>query len=249
MKKFALLFAVALVGVVWLMPSAVIARSIPGAPNEVDDPWFQNLQVDWYVNTQTGGTAANPGNLPGNYYDPGRNPGDVAFLRTIVDDMEGLWNPDFNRKEIDFSMYAHIVGGGYISVRFDWWLDPTIPEPSNDPNLSPTPDGVSQWYFAAAPGYLPGDFADRPDLMLPGEDPGWFTPDFSESFLLNIHQVWDVQPRWVSIEIEAGVDPLAEFGGEALFTGVDFEAGCVPSPSVGVAGLMLLGSMTLRRRR
>ncbi len=251
-----LLVSIALVAVV-LVPAAVSARSIENAPNEVQDPWFENISQDWYVEGQTWSVSqGNPGNLPGSYFDPGRNPGDVAFLRTIVDDYDGLWNPAYDQKEIDFSVFAHIAGGGYLKVRFDWWDDETIDRPSNDPAApGPAPDGYTEWYVAGpgAPN-LPGDFEDRPDLILPGEDPGWFTPDpenstGQESFLLNIHEIWDHQPRWVSIEIEAGVDPAFLTGGEALITGVDFEAQCVPEP----ASLSLLAAGALaavvRRKR
>ncbi len=235
---------------VFIVSSVAMARSIPGAPNEVLDPWFQNITQDWYVEGQTWTLWDNPGNFPGNYFDPGRNPGDNAFLRTIVDDYDGLWNPDYNMKEIDFSMYAHIVIGGYVKVRFDWWYDEAMPKPSNDPNdpTTPAPDGYSQWYIADAMGNLPGDFTNRPDLILPGEEPGWFLPDGGESFLLNCHQIWDFQPRWVSIEIEAGVCPTSEFGGEALITGIDFEAQCIPEPTT-MGMIVISGLMMIRCRR
>ena len=61
-----------------------------------------------------------------------------------------------------------------------------------------------------------------------------------ESWLLNIDEIWDIQPRWVSIEIEAGIDPQAPSGGEALITGIDFEAECIPVPAALPAGLALL---------
>jgi hypothetical protein len=226
-------------------PLAAQARSIPGAPNEVDDPWFIDL-VDngmptWYVNAPTGGFTPNPAGLPGYYFDPGRNPGDVGELRTIVDDYEGLWNPDYRMKEIDIFFYAHLDGDGYVKVRFDWWNDETIPEPSNDPNEpgTPDPDGYTPWYTLTATDL--GPFRVAPDLVLPDEQPDWMVP-------YSFRDIWDHQPRWVSIEIVCGVDEQSTIGGEAMITGIDFEARCIPEPAtlsvLGLAGLALL----LRRR-
>ena len=231
------------------VPLAAQARSIPGAPNEVLDPWFIDLvdnQVPtWYVNAPTGGFVADTGGsyeLPGYYFDPGRNPGDVGELRTIVDDYMGLWNPDYNQKEIDIFFYAHLDGDGYIKVRFDWWDDPSIPPPSNDPNDPGTlpPDGWSPWYTLTAADL--GPFREAYDLVLPGEDPGWWVP-------YSLHDIWDHQPRWVSIEIVCGIDQNSEIGGEALICGVDFEAQCIPEPAtLGVLGLSGL-ALLLRRRK
>ncbi|MAE61048.1 MAG: hypothetical protein CMJ49_06795, partial [Planctomycetaceae bacterium] len=95
----------------------------------------------------------------------------------------------------------------------------------------------------------PGDFQNRPDLILPGESPGFFLPDGIESFLLDVDEVWDIQPRWVSIEIEVGIDPQSSIGGEALITGIDFEAECIPLPSAAPMGLAMLGGIGLVRRR
>ena len=225
-----------LICLVALVCSPAFARSIPGAPNEVQDPWFQTLD-SWYIE----GNPVyydNPGNLPGSYIDPGRNPGDYLFLRTIVDDYDGLWDPTLNNKEIDLSFFVHLAGDGYINVRFDWWLDENIPEPSPDPGdpSTPPPDGYSQWYTLNAAMIDSGQIAPwitlNPD---PGEDPGWFVD------LVALHEIWPIQPRWVSIEIEAGVDISSTIGGEALITGVDFEARCVPEPSTMllVAGAVL----------
>ena len=71
-----------------------------------------------------------------------------------------------------------------------------------------------------------------------GENPGWMTED-----LWSLRQIWDIQPRWVSIEIEAGVSIGSQQGGEALITGIDFEARCVPEPSTLV--LLCLGAFGL----
>ena len=239
------LLCVALAALV-CVPLAAQARSIPGAPNEVEDPWFiqyVDLQMPtWYVNTTTGGFTQNPTGLPGYYFDPGRNPGDTGELRTIVDDYTGLWNPEYNQKEIDLFFYAHFGGDGYVKVRFDWWDDPAIPRPSNDPNDpgSPPPDGYTEWYTLTA-GDL-GPFRVAYDLVLPGEDPSWMVP-------YSFHDIWDHQPRWVSIEIVCGIDPQSTVGGEALLTGVDFEAQCIPEPAtlsvLAISGLALL----LRRRK
>lgn len=248
----------------FVVPVCILsARSIPGADNEVWDPWFEEQFLSsWYIQGNNWILGDNPGNLPGNYFDPGRNPGDTAFLRTIVDDWEGLWNPEWNNKEIDFSLFAHIVGDGYVVVGFDWWDDPEIPRPTPEPDLGPIPDGWSKLYIASNfVNGIPGDFQNRPDLVLPGEEPGWFTPDGDGSFLLNIHEIWDHQPRWVSIEIWAGVgippidgetNPIGtpngdELGGEALITGIDFQARCVPEPAS--LFLVFLGlAMVLVRR-
>jgi hypothetical protein len=240
-----LLLWVALVGLV-CAPLAAQARSIPGAPNEVDDPWFidyvDNQLPTWYVNAPTGlFTAPNAGNLPGYYFDPGRSPLQVGELRTIVDDYDGLWNPDYKQKEIDLFFYAHVQGDGYIQVRFDWWDDPGIPEPSNDPTDpgTPPPDGYSPWYTLTASDL--GPFVVSPELVLPGEVPGWMTP-------YSFHDIWENQPRWVSIEIVCGIGP-DELGGEALITGIDFEAQCIPEPAtVSLVALSAL-ALLLRKRR
>jgi hypothetical protein len=230
----------------FLACSAVQARSIPGARNEVDDPWFYDYGrglPTWYVTPPAPvpdpRVVSNPGNLPGGYFDPGRNPGDYAFLRTIVDDYKGLWDPRLRQKEIDLSFFAHLDGGGYVKVRFDWWNDPSIPQPSNDPQgPGNPPDGQSDWYTLTKDNL--GEFQVLP--LLPGEDPDWFGGPFA------LHQIWDFQPRWVSIEIMPGIDQNS-LGGEAMITGIDFEARCIPEPAtlalVGFGGAALL----LMRRR
>jgi len=241
-----LLLCAALVGLV-CAPLAAQARSIPGAPNEVVDPWFidyvDNGLDTWYVNTLTGGFVADTGgsyDLPGYYFDPGRGAGDVGELRTIVDDYTGLWDPLQTQKEIDIFFYAHLDGDGYIKVRFDWWDDENIDPPPNDPDLGPPPDGYSEWYTLTADDL--GVFREAHDLVLEGEVPGWWTP-------YSFHDIWDHQPRWVSIEIICGIDEQSTVGGEALITGIDFEARCIPEPAtlgmMGVAALALL----LRRRK
>jgi hypothetical protein len=246
MKRLVLCVAVALL---LSAPLPALARSIPDAPNEVDDPWFidyvDNQIPTWYVGGQTGSFVANQeGSVPGYYYNPGNAQGDVGELRTIVDDYDGLWNPDYSTKEIDIFFYAHLDGTGYIDIRFDWWDDPCLPEPSNDPTdpCSPDPDGYSQWYRLTADDL--GVFTVSPELILPDENPaagvGW-TP-------YSFHDIWDHQPRWVSIEIIGGAgDGIT--GGEALITGIDFEARCIPEPAtvtlIGLGALALL----LRRRR
>ena len=62
----------------------------------------------------------------------------------------------------------------------------------------------------------------------------------------SFHDIWDHQPRWVSIEFDLGVgeDPL---GGEAMITGIDFEAQCIPEPAT--LGLLALGGVALFLRR
>jgi len=228
-----------------------VARSIPGAPNEVDDPWFQDPDGpgNWYVNPplMPGGyptvTPNDPaGDLPGGYLDPGRSPGDKVFVRTIVDDAESpLWDPNLSSKEIDLSFFAHVEGDGYIDVWFDWWNDPNIPEPSNDPNQPPPPDGRVGPYRITATGMHPGY------IIVPPEE----TPE-NESWmrLYSFHDIWDHQPRWVSIEIEAGIFLASQFGGEALITGVDFEAQCIPEPSaLAVLCLGVLGLVACTRPR
>ena len=243
MKKLIILTCLLL-----LVCSSAMARSIPGAPNEVEDPWFED-QNAWYVESGTWPVTdfTTGTSFQGGYFRGGTSAGESQFLRTIVDDqLSPTWNPDYNIKEIDFTLYAHLDGGGYLKVCFDWWNDPTIPRPSNDPNdtTSPPPDGRTPWYTATA--YDPGDFQYRPDLILEGEDPGWFT-----DAPLNFHDIWDHQPRWVSIEIELGIHPEAQTGGEAFITGVDFEARCIPEPAtivlLAIGALGLLGYAWRRR--
>jgi len=228
-----------LISIMALVCSPVFARSIPGAPNEIKDPWFQTME-GWYIEGNPT-FWENPAGLPGNYIDPGRYPQNKVFLRTIVDDYDGLWDPNLHNKEIDLSFYVHLAGDGYVKVRFDWWLDENIPEPSPDPNdpSSPQPDGYSQWYTLNDAMLQTGQIAPWIRLNPPaGEDPGWFVD------LVAIHEIWPIQPRWVSIEIEAGISIGPAQGGEALLTGIDFEARCVPEPStmlvVGGAILALL---------
>jgi len=211
-----------------------MARSIPGAPNEVHDPYFEDPQNEWYIEGLSWSLYPNAPHLPGNYLDPGRAPGDIAFLRTIVDDYEGLWVPHYNNKEIDLTFFAHVDGGGFLDVTFDYFLDENIPRPPNDPNMPPPADGYIPVGRITAGD--PGPFQIRNDLLRPNESlpPGWN--------LYMFHDIWDFQPRWVSIEITAGVDPSSQVGGEALITGVDFEAQCVPEPGAmllfGFSGIM-----------
>jgi PEP-CTERM motif len=224
-----------LICLVALVCSPVFARSIPGAPNEVQDPWFETLD-SWYTEGNYVLTENEPG-LPGNYLDPGRNPQDKVFLRTIVDDYDGLWDPTLSNKEIDFSLYVHLAGDGYVKVRFDWWHDENMPEPSPDPNdpASPPPDGISPWYTLTANMVNTGQITPWiPLVPPPGDDPGFFD-------LFAVHEIWPIQPRWVSIEIEAGIAIGPAQGGEALITGIDFEAQCVPEPST----MLLIGGAVL----
>ena len=231
MKKFlAVLFLLVFVC------TPAMARSIPGAPNEVHDPYFEDPQGSWYIEGNNWSLYPNAPYLPGNYLDPGRAAGDSVFIRTIVDDYEGLWVPDYTNKEIDLTFFAHLDGGGYIDVIFDYFLDENIPRPENDPNIPPPPDG--QIYAGRIYAGDPGPFQIRNDLLGPNENlpPGWD--------LYMFHDIWDFQPRWVSIEIYAGIAPASQNGGEALITGVDFEAQCVPEPGAmllfGFSGFMFL---------
>ncbi len=223
MKKLALHFLL-----FFLFVSASFARSIPDAPNEVLDPWFQDIQNSWYT---SGGYSLLPNDpyLPGNTVDPGRTAGSSVFMRTIVDDFKGLWDPKLHNKEIDFSFFGHLAGDGQIKVRFDWWDDINISQPPLDPNITfNPPPQYSDWYTLTESSL--GSFTVRDDLLQTGESlpPGYH--------IFNLHQIWDTQPRWVSIEIEASVVPDSlgnnnmEPGGEALITGIDFEARCVPEP-------------------
>lgn len=212
------------------------ARSIPGAPNEIDDPYFEQLPGSWY----TSGSYTLFPNVPGqgNYIDPGRDIGAELFLRDVVDDaLSPTWNPDWSMKEIDLSFFAHVAGDGYVMFRFDWWNDPQIPQPSDDPADpgSPPPDGITPWYLITATSMDQGVVIDN-SLLAPGE----VAPNNWDLYVF--HEIWDIQPRWVSIEFQLGVDPeiagtLADpaGSGEALLTGVDFEAQCLPEP-----GAMLL---------
>jgi len=253
MKRRSCFVSALLMGLlVALVCSPLQARSIPGAPNEVLDPWFENPDNGWYVepglqpwdpgNPQYPTiTMPNAGNLPGGYLDPGRNPGDVVFIRTIVDDYEGLWNDEYQNKEIDLSLFAHLDGDGYVKVWFDWWNDPNIPRPSNDPNgQCPPPDGIVGPYVITADGS--NDFEIIPPNA--GEEPDWMD-------LYSFHDIWDHQPRWVSIEIEAGISQGPAFGGEAIITGIDFEARCVPEPTTVamLLGMVGFGLLVLNRRR
>ncbi len=214
-----------------LVSLPVMARSIEGANNEVADPWFQDPTA-WYANPGWSVIPFTDGTLQGGYTGVGGS--DLLLqLRTIVDDRDGLlWNEEYNIKEIDFTFYGHLDGNGYVRVRFDWWNDREIPRPDNDPQISP-PDGVTDWYYAYADGT--GDFELRPDLILPDEEPGWFA-----SAPLNFHDIWDHQPRWISIEIECITG--GGTGGEAYITGIDFEAQCIPEPTtmllVGLGALL-----------
>lgn len=213
-----------------------MARSIPNAPNEVQDPYFEDIQNSWYIQGNAWSVYSNAPNLPGFTMDPGRLAGDMVFMRTIVDDYDGLWVPDYNSKEIDLTFFAHIAGDGYIDVTFDYYDDENIPRPENDPAISPPPDGYESGGILTASD--PGVFEIRNDLLRPDEK---LPPGFD---LYMFHDVWDHQPRWVSIEITAGIDPASQNGGEALLTGVDFEAQCVPEPGAmllfGFSGVLFL---------
>ena len=240
--KVAVLVGILALGL--LCPSSW-ARSIPAAPNEVEDPWFvdyvDNGANTWYVQGNNVSFTDLRPELPGYRLDPGRNPGDQAFVRTIVDDYDGLWNPEYEAKEIDFFFYTHLYGGGYIKVRFDWWNDEGIPEPPNVPNEGQPPDGYTDWYTLTVNDS--GAFEEAWDLVADGEDPGIMTPYV-------FHDIWDHQPRWVSIEIEAGNDPnIDPLGGECMFTGVDFESRCIPEPATLLLLIAACFGVCVRRRR
>lgn len=240
-QRYCVIVSLAVVLVV-LVCSPLQARFIEGAPNEVDDPWFEGAGVGWYVSGTPGPVFTPNSNTPheppyvGNYLDPGRSAGDNAFVRTIVDDYDGLWNSAYSKKEIDFSFFVHLAGEGYVNVRFDWWDDEFMDRPLNDPISLPAPDGASDWYSITTDPT--GEFGVSTDFTnhgsFPEEAPSWFE-------LWSFHDIWDHQPRWVSIEIEAGVGQAA--GGEALITGIDFEARCVPEPSTLV--MLCIGAFGL----
>ena len=231
MKKFlAVLFLLVFVC------TPAMARSIPGAPNEVHDPYFEDPQGSWFIQGNNWSLIPNTPYLPGFTLDPGREAEDYVYIRTIVDDYEGLWVPDYTNKEIDLTFFAHVSGDGFIDVLFDFYLDENIPRPDNDPSIPPPSDGYMSVGRITASD--PGPFQIRNDLLGPNEN---LPPGFN---LYMFHDIWDIQPRWVSIEIEAGVDPSSSVGGEALITGVDFEAQCVPEPGAmllfGFSGFMFL---------
>ncbi|MDX9702377.1 MAG: PEP-CTERM sorting domain-containing protein [Candidatus Auribacterota bacterium] len=229
MKKCLLVFFLLV-----LVVAPSYGRSIPGAPNEVKDPYFEHLPNSWYT---LGTYSLFPNDTgQGFYIDPGRDADSYLFLRTIVDDaISPLWNPDFNMKEVDLSFFGHLGGDGYINFRLDWWNDPQIPEPPNDPNTLPQPDGWTPWYTISASSLPQGVLIDN-SLLSPGEMP----PNNWDLYVFHI--ILDTQPRWVSIEFELGVNPEIAGtlqnpagSGEALITGVDFQAKCLPEP-----GAMLL---------
>jgi hypothetical protein len=240
-----------------LVCSPVQARSIPDAPNEVDDPWFEGPFDDpyfgWHFSPPLGQpyptvTPFTDGTLFGGYLDPGRTPGSKVIARTIVDNYDGLWNPMYNNKEIDLCFYAHLDGDGYVNVRFDWWDDQTMDRPPNYPDWTPEPDGWTDWYTLTKDD--PGLFEMRPDLVLPDENLGWFLDEGEGPYCF--HDIWDHQPRWVSIEFEVGILPGSTIGGEAFITGIDFESRCVPEPSMILllvsSGIGLLVCAWRRRR-
>jgi len=235
-----------------LLCSSVSARTIPGAPNEVRNPYFNESAPgvidDWYVN---GGYVLTPYPPMGNAIGTGGQPGANLFLRTIVDDYEGLWVPEFNNKEIDLSFFGEVAGDGYINFRFDWWNEEQMDRPENDPNSGPPPDGFSPWYSITESGMDPGITTLGPDWLRPGEEilPGYKLYDF--------HEIWDHQPRFVSIEFDLGVfdgdlNQDGSFGvGVANLTGVDFEAQCVvPEPgSMMFFGFGMLGWLYKKFRK
>ena len=238
MKQF-----LVITGAVVLLASPVLGRSIPGAPNEVADPWFIDYVEAgpdrWYVSGGNGFFLDYPvAPVSGGYhFDPGMEGGDQGFLRTIVDNYDGLWNDEYSDMRIDLFFYAHVEGNGYIKVRFDWWDDPEIPMPPDDPNDPPPPDGTSVWYTLT--GTNLGPFRTAWDLVADDEDPipgAWIPYSFAK--------FWDHQPRWVSIEFDLGVTPGGL--GEAYLTGIDFESECRPSiPAVSEWGLVVMALIGL----
>ncbi len=247
-----------------LFCSSAIARTIPGAPNEVRNPYFNDEQgvVDgWFIGeyspyvvwlTPTTKYVLTPYAQLGNSISADPQVGTI-FLRTIVDDYEGLWNPDFNNKEIDLSFFANVSGDGFIKFRFDWWDDETIPRPEDNPTGQlPAADGYTPWITITELDM--GACTELgPEWLRPNEE---ILPGFK---LYDYREIWDHQPRWVSIEFEVGVvdedingDGQVGVGVPEL-TGVDFEARCVdgvPEPgSMLFFGFGILGWLYRRFRK
>ncbi len=220
-----------------LFCSSAIARTIPGALNEVRNPYFngdQGMMDGWFIGEKNPYAGLVPTNKyiltpyppMGNTISASPEIGEIT-LRTIVDDYEGLWSPNYNNKEIDLSFFGKVTGDGYINFRFDWWNDEDMPRPGDNPADGPLVDGYTPW-ISVTELDMGGCIVLGPEWLRNGEV---ILPEFK---LYDFREIWDHQPRWVSIEFEVGVseedlngDGLSGVG-EAELTGVDFEAQCVP---------------------
>ncbi len=216
--------------IIVLFCSSVHARSIEGVPNEIHDPYFEDIPNNWLITTTNMldeyDKIANP-NPPGGYAIGNLYLSSVMFnivdIVTIVDDMEGGWNPDYNSKEVDLTFFA-LFNDPYqfIDVQFGWWNDPNIPEPPLDLATFIEPDGW--WAVGTVSQSETTNLTIRNDLVTP-EEQSLLDSGYN---LYCYHAVWDFQPRWVVVDLMLNNEADGVDG--PYVTGIDFEARCVPEP-------------------
>ncbi len=234
MKKAVLLSLLVL-----FISNPAMSRSIPDAPNLIEDPFFEDVSNNWYVKGVYNTTSNSP-YLPGNTTDPGNILDGYVMFRDVVDTSTSLYDANLGGKEIDLTFFAYLTGDGVINVRFSWWMDPNISMPSDDPTSLPAPDGLSKWYTLTSIDL--DEYTVRNDLLRSGEQ---LPPNFN---LYCLHDTWDINPRYIAIQIEQAIVPDAQGNGdgitgvgESYLTGVDFEVKSVPEP--GAMMLCLFGAV------
>jgi len=227
--------------IIALFTSPLYARSIEGVSNEIHDPYFEDIENNWLIGTthplDIYNKVANP-DPPGGYSigNASGSPAmfDIVSIYTIVDDMEGGWNPDYSAKEVDLTFFARFNDiYQNVGVQFGWWDDPNIPRPP----LVPGDDYDEQdgfWFVGSVSQNENTNLTIRNDLATSGEQ-SLLDAGFN---LYCYHAVWDFQPRWVSIELTLNNEDPQMDG--PYVTGIDFEARCVPEP-----GAILLSGLGL----
>jgi len=232
-----------------LFCSPVWARSIEGVANEIHDPYFQDIENNWCISTthplDIYNVIANP-DPPGGFAigNVSGSPAmfDLVSIYTIVDDMEGGWNPNYSNKEVDLTFFAKFNDEYQnVGIQFGWWDDPNIPRPPLVPGGEDYDEQDGFWYVGTASLYGSTNVTIRNDLASP-EEQSLIDAGFN---LYCYHQVWDFQPRWISIELTL-TNEDSEIDGPYI-TGIDFEARCVPEP--GAMLLFILGLGILLRKK
>ena len=219
----------------FVIASLLFVIGVPAVANELDDHCFIDgaSTTAWeYSPSVLFNGNGDPDKMTGLKFGRGHiawDPagyGESGWMRQIVDDMRGNWNPNYNHKIADISFGLYTTGPAYVQVGIDWWDDATQP-------TKPARGAVAPHFELLPTQYTSVD--DWTDVNLTFDWAG---------------KPGDQQPRWVSLEFF--FFGCSQTGFEAAVDDVSFVGTCVPEPSSMLAlsgGLIGLVGLIARKRR